>query len=383
MRKSLPVIGVALLVSLALTAPAGASPDVEVTKATGEKITGQYIVTLTADASINATAASVAAERLHTYRAALRGFAAKLNSAQLDRLRRDPNVVRIEEDGVAHTEATQYNPPWGLDRIDQTNLPLSTTYTYNTTAPAVSAYIIDTGIAATHPQFGGRAANVYDALGGNGADCNGHGTHVAGTVGSASYGVAKSVRLRGVRVLNCSGSGSWSGVIAGLDWVTANHVKPAVANLSIGGGYNATVNSATARMISAGVFTAVAAGGSNADACNYSPASVPGAITTMASDRADTPGDVQQLGPVHRPVRARCVDPVDLVERRHQHPQRHLHGSRPCDRSGRAVQGNVRGRGQFHGACLDRQQRDRRGDQGKPTQHSEPAAQQAGTVTDT
>jgi len=297
MRKSLPVIGVALLVSLALTAPAGASPDVEVTKATGEKITGQYIVTLTADASINATAASVAAERLHTYRAALRGFAAKLNPAQLDRLRRDPNVVRIEEDGVAHTEATQYNPPWGLDRIDQTNLPLSTTYTYNTTAPAVSAYIIDTGIAATHPQFGGRAANVYDALGGNGADCNGHGTHVAGTVGSASYGVAKSVRLRGVRVLNCSGSGSWSGVIAGLDWVTANHVKPAVANLSIGGGYNATVNSATARMISAGVFTAVAAGGSNADACNYSPASVPGAITTMASDRADNRATFSNWGP--------------------------------------------------------------------------------------
>jgi subtilisin family serine protease len=297
MRKNLVVIGVALSASLALTVPAGASPGMEVTKATGEKITGQYIVTLADDASIDATAASVAAERLHTYRAALRGFAAKLNSAQLDRLRRNPNVVRIEEDGLAHVEATQYNPPWGLDRIDQTNLPLSTSYTYNTTAPGVSAYIIDTGIYATHTQFGGRAVNVYDALGGNGTDCNGHGTHLAGTVGSVSYGVAKSVRLRGVRVLNCSGSGSWSGVIAGIDWVTANHVKPAVANLSIGGGYNASVNSATARMISAGVFTAVAAGGSNTDACNYSPASVPGAITTMASDRADNRATFGNWGP--------------------------------------------------------------------------------------
>jgi subtilisin family serine protease len=205
-------------------------------------------------------------------------------------------VVRIEEDGVARIDTTQSNATWGIDRIDQRALPLSTTYNYNATGPAVHAYIIDTGIYATHTQFGGRANNVYDALGGNGTDCNGHGTHVAGTVGSATYGVAKAVRLHGVRVLNCSGSGTWSQVISGMNWVATNHVKPAVSNMSLGGGLNSSVNSAATAMSNAGVFPAIAAGNSNANACSYSPASASNVTTVAASDRTDLRASFSNYG---------------------------------------------------------------------------------------
>src|SRR5207249_4226090 len=185
----------------------------------------------------------------------------------------NPNVAYIEPDQVATIDTTQTGATWGLDRIDQRNLPLSGTYTYNHTASNVYAYIIDTGIQTSHSDFGGRAAVAYDALGGNGQDCNGHGTHVAGTVGGARYGVAKAVRLRAVRVLNCSGSGSYSQVISGVNWVASHHSSPAVANMSLGGSFSSSLNRAVSSMISSGVFTAVAAGNSNANACNYSPSS--------------------------------------------------------------------------------------------------------------
>jgi subtilisin family serine protease len=298
MRRTLLAVAAALSASAALTLPAHAGPSsyVPVTETVGEKVAGQYIVTLDQDATVAAAVDRIAAKPLYTYRAALHGFAAKLSPAQVSALQRNPNVLRIEEDGVARAATTQSNATWGIDRIDQRALPLSTTYNYTRTGSTVNAYIIDTGIYTAHTQFGGRASVAYDALGGNGQDCHGHGTHVAGTVGSTTYGVAKQARLRAVRVLNCSGSGTWAQVISGMDWVTANHVKPAVANMSLGGGLNSSVNSAATRMANAGVFTAVAAGNSNISACNYSPASASNVTTVAASDRTDLRASFSNYG---------------------------------------------------------------------------------------
>jgi subtilisin family serine protease len=173
---------------------------------------------------------------------------------------------------------------------------LSGTYTYNTTASNVYAYIIDTGIQTSHSDFGGRAAVSYDALGGNGQDCNGHGTHVSGTVGGARYGVAKGVRLRAVRVLDCNGSGSTSGVIAGMNWVQTNHASPAVANMSLGGGFSSAMNTAATNLSNSGVFLAVAAGNSNANACNSSPSSAAAALTVAASDSTDHKASFSNYG---------------------------------------------------------------------------------------
>jgi len=152
----------------------------------------------------------------HVYQNAINGFAVEMSAEDAEALSQDFRVKYVEEDGVVTADVTQSNPPWGLDRIDQRNRPLSATYTYNWTGSGVRAYVIDTGILTSHTQFGGRASNVFDAFGGNGADCNGHGTHVAGTIGGSTYGVAKSSLPRGVRVVNCSGSGSNSGVFAGV-----------------------------------------------------------------------------------------------------------------------------------------------------------------------
>jgi subtilisin family serine protease len=251
--------------------------------AAGERgIEGQYIVVVRQGADPRSVAGVAGVSPRYVYTAAINGFAAALNAGQLNALQHNPNVETIEQDQVAEASATQSSATWGIDRIDQRNRPLSGTYTYTTTASSVYAYIIDTGIYASHSNFGGRASNVYDAFGGSGNDCNGHGTHVAGTVGSATYGVAKGVRLRGVRVLDCNGSGSFSGIIAGIDWVRVNRVNPAVANLSLGGGYSSTLNNAVTNLANSGVFVAVAAGNENQDACNVSPASA-SAVTTVAS----------------------------------------------------------------------------------------------------
>jgi subtilisin family serine protease len=226
----------------------------------------------------------------------LNGFAAQLNRGQLTALQHNPQVDYVEQDMEVMAETTQTSPTWGLDRIDERSLPLSGSYTYNQTGSGVRVYIIDSGIQTSHPDFGGRASAVYDAFGGNGQDCNGHGTHVAGTVGGARYGVAKGVYLRAVRVLDCGGTGSWSGIIAGINWVASNHIKPAVANMSLGGGYNASVNTAVTNLINKGVFTAVAAGNSNQNACNFSPASAPGTLTLAASDRTDVKASFSNYG---------------------------------------------------------------------------------------
>jgi subtilisin family serine protease len=258
-------------------------------------IADRFIVTLRdgVDASTVAAEHGVAPDYVYTH--VLNGFAGSMSAAAQAGLMRDARVLRLEPDGIATTSATQSNATWGIDRIDQRSLPLSGTYTYSNTGSGVNAYIIDTGILLSHNDFGGRAVSGYTSItDGNGTnDCNGHGTHVAGTVGGTTWGVAKAVKLVAVRVLNCSGSGTWSGVIAGMDWVTAKHVKPAVANMSLGGGANSSVDDAVRRMVAAGVATAVAAGNGNQggreqDACKYSPARVAEAMTVGATTKTDS-----------------------------------------------------------------------------------------------
>ncbi|HEX2051205.1 MAG TPA: S8 family peptidase [Actinomycetota bacterium] len=261
---------------------------------------GSYIVVLKDSVDRPGAVASQHAKGLgadvsFVYRHALNGYAAKLPAAAVNALQNDPRVAWVERDGTAYATATQTNPPWGLDRIDQRSRPLSGTFTYTRTGSGVKAYIIDTGIRMTHAQFGGRAINGYDAIdGGAASDCNGHGTHVAGTVGGSTYGVAKGVTLVAVRVLDCNGSGSWSSVIAGVDWVTGNHLagQPAVANMSLGGGASSSVDTAVNNSINDGVSYAVAAGngdifGNQANACNYSPARVAAAMTISATNSSD------------------------------------------------------------------------------------------------
>lgn len=257
-----------------------------------------YIVVLNEGANPRSVAAIAGVDPAFVYTAALTGFAATLNQGQLTALQHNPNVAYIEEDGVATASATQSNATWGIDRVDQRDLPLSTTYSYNNTGTGVNAYIIDTGIRTSHSEFGTRASAVFDAFtdGQNGQDCNGHGTHVAGTVGGNTYGIAKSVKLYAVRVLDCGGSGSWSGVIAGMDWVAANHAKPAVANMSLGGSKSTSINDAVKRMTDAGVSVVVAAGNERTDACRKSPASAPSAITVGATDKTDTRASYSNYG---------------------------------------------------------------------------------------
>jgi subtilisin family serine protease len=273
-------------------------------------IPNQYIVVLNEDAA-GAAAAQVSSRILqdvglagrvprHVYDRAIRGFAIALSEAEAVALSGDPRVAFVEEDSIMEAVVTQSNPPWGLDRIDQRNRPLSGTYSYTSTGAGVNAYIIDTGIRRSHTQFGGRAFTGFDAVtsGGSANDCNGHGTHVAGTVGGSTYGVAKSVRLYAVRVLSCSGSGSTSGVIAGVNWVTSNHVKPAVANMSLGGGISTALDTAVRNSIAAGVTYAIAAGNSNTNASNSSPARVGEAITVGSSTSTDARSSFSNYGSV-------------------------------------------------------------------------------------
>src|SRR5215210_4705644 len=199
----------------------------------------------------------------YIYESAIKGFSVTLPAQAAKALAGHAEVQYVEEDGVVTADTTQSGATWGLDRIDQRSLPLSGTFTYTYTGTGVRAYVIDTGIRTSHTQFGGRASAVYDAFGSNGQDCNGHGTHVAGTIGGSTYGVAKNAYLRAVRVLDCNGSGSTSGVIAGVNWVTQNHIKPAAANMSLGGGLSSSLDTAVQNSINAGVTYAVAAGNSN------------------------------------------------------------------------------------------------------------------------
>jgi aqualysin 1 len=262
-------------------------------------VSGQYIVVLEPGTRAAPVAAAherwAGAQVFAVYEAALHGYAARLSMSELALVRSDPRVAYVEPDQTVSVATTQTNAPWGLDRIDQRSRPLSTTFTYSRTGAGVKAYVIDTGIRFSHTQFGGRAISGYDAVdGGTADDCDGHGTHVAGTVGGSTYGVAKRVTLVAVRVLNCRGSGTTSGVIAGVNWVTSNHLagKPAVANMSLGGGASSALDTAVRNSIADGVSYAIAAGNGNAlgiaqNACNYSPARVSEAMTISATDSSD------------------------------------------------------------------------------------------------
>jgi subtilisin family serine protease len=219
--------------------------------------------------------------------------------AAVDALRRHPLVDYIEQDATVTLNSTQTNATWGIDRIDQRDRPLNGTYTYGLTGSGVRAYIIDTGILGSHQDFGGRVQETgFTAIndGQGSTDCNGHGTHVAGTVGGTVYGVAKNVELVAVRVLSCSGSGSTSGVIAGVDWVAGQSYRPAVANMSLGGGASSTLDTAVRKAHNAGVTMVVAAGNSNANACNYSPAREPTAITVGATTSSDARASYSNFG---------------------------------------------------------------------------------------
>ena len=236
---------------------------------------------------------------LRTFQSAIQGFTVSMSDAQARALARDPRVAAVEQDGYVHALDTETSPPsWGLDRIDQHALPLDQSYSYSYGGTPVHAYIIDTGIRTTHTDFGGRASVGVDEIGDgqNGQDCAGHGTHVAGTVGGATFGVAKNVQLVAVRVLDCSGSGTYSQVIAGIDWVTANAIKPAVANMSLGGTKSTALNNAVANSVNSGVTYSVAAGNSNANACNYSPASTATAITVGATTISDARASFSNFG---------------------------------------------------------------------------------------
>jgi subtilisin family serine protease len=235
---------------------------------------------------------------IQTYGQSIKGFSTSMTATNIRVLANDPRVAYIEADRVIRINATQSPATWGLDRLDQHTLPLSGSYSYDTTASNVNAYVIDTGIRFTHSEFGGRAISGFTAVNdGNGAfDCNGHGTHVAGTIGGATYGVAKQVTLYAVRVMDCSGSGLLSNVIAGIDWVTSNHIAPAVANMSLGGGFSRSLNDAVTRSIASGVTYVVAAGNNNTNACNESPPSVSQAITVGASTQTDARASFSNIG---------------------------------------------------------------------------------------
>lgn len=235
------------------------------------------------------------------YQHAIKGFAATMSPAAVEAVRNNPNVAYVEQDQIAHAVATQANPTWGLDRIDQRNLPLSNSYTYDQTGAGLDAYILDTGIRFTHAEFGGRAVTGFDAItiGGTAADGNGHGTHVAGTVGGATYGVAKAIRLIAVRVLNNSGSGTFAQVISGVDWVTGDHTTtPAVANMSLTGSVSTALDDAVRASIADGVTYCVAAGNNASNASNFSPAGVPEAITVGATSISDGWASFSNFGSV-------------------------------------------------------------------------------------
>jgi len=267
------------------------------------KIRDEYIVVFDETvANVHGRAAQLAtiagAKVKYEYSTAVRGFSAHMSAQAAAALEDHPGVAFVEQDQEISAADTQIGATWGLDRIDQSSLPLDNSYSYSATGSGVHVYIIDTGIRTTHSQFGGRASGDYSAIAdGYGATgCHWHGTHVAGTVGGATVGVAKSVRLHSVRVLDCNGSGTTAGVIAGIDWVASNRTLPAVANMSVSGGFSQALNDAVQRATDAGVVFAVAAGNSAADACNYSPASAPNAITVGATTNTDAMASYSDWG---------------------------------------------------------------------------------------
>ena len=304
----------ALLVCLAVAASSAAGELRAAQDSTADSTAGSYIVVFKANAVRAATEARsqrplIAAavgdlaqahggNVTHVYQHALKGFAVQLSADEAAALADDPRVAYVEPDRLVYAVATQSPATWGLDRIDQRDLPLNNSYTYNQTGRACTPTSSTRACARTHQEFTGRMGNGADFIGdGNGTnDCNGHGTHVAGTTGGTTYGVAKGVTIHPVRVLGCTGSGPTSGVIAGVDWVTANSPSPAVANMSLGGGVSTALDNAVTNSVNSGVSYAVAAGNSNANACNSSPARAAAANTVGATTSSDARSSFSNFG---------------------------------------------------------------------------------------
>lgn len=282
LRKLLAKIGVASLLGTVATglvaAPANAAPERD------------YIVVLDQNARAASVARQFGSAVDHVYASALRGFSVRLTDKQVAALAGESTVDAVVPDIPVRAFGEQVNPPsWGLDRIDQRDLPLDLRYRYPNEAPSVHAYVLDTGVRRTHTDFAGRVLPGPDFIDGDmdPADGNGHGTFIAGIIGGTKYGVAKKIKIVPVKVLDDTGAGSMADVIAGIDWVTANAIKPAVANMSLGGSPNVALDTAVRNSIASGVSYAVAAGGSATDASNFSPARVVEALTIGASDRTD------------------------------------------------------------------------------------------------
>lgn len=312
---SFTLTGAALLAASSLTFAKFSDRPTEAEFREAERpVYGEYIVVLKDSAAslsyersgapstasvANTMARSYDLDVSYTYSHVLRGFVARADEKALVELLMDSRVAYVEENGVVSiSQTTQNNATWGLDRVDQRDRPLNGTYVYDTNASNVYTYVIDTGVRPTHNDFGGRVISGYTAIsdGRGSSDCNGHGTHVAGTVAGATWGVAKSAVIVPIRVLGCNGSGTNAGVIAGMDWVTANHVKPAVANMSLGGGASTTTDSAVTRMRNAGVTVVVAAGNENQNACNVSPARSSSAITVGSTTSSDARSSFSNWG---------------------------------------------------------------------------------------
>jgi subtilisin family serine protease len=300
------------VLSVAVAAAVFATPAFSAELRTSKRpIQGQYIVVL------KDSAASLSGERsraarvpdvaqriatdhnarlLRSYQRVLRGFVVRADDAARAKLLADPRVAYVEEDGIALPNPTQGSATWGIDRIDQRYRPLNGSYTYDHTGAGVHAYIIDTGLNVAHSEFAGRVGNGADFIGGGVNDCNGHGTHVAGTIAGTTWGVAKSAIVHPVRVFGCSGGSAWSTIIAGVDWVALNRQLPAVANMSLGGGGNTSVDAAVDNLINSGVTVVVAAGNDNGDACTKSPARVRRAITVGSTDSNDNRSSFSNYG---------------------------------------------------------------------------------------
>jgi subtilisin family serine protease len=320
-RQVTTLLAIVVLCAAAVASPVAASPAPKTSKETAAAgtlgagnaclraaegrstgATADYIIRFRPGASAATETAAVRDLRAvvsREFSRVIRGLAVSLNADQRSCLSERPGVEAIDPDVAMFASDIQSKAPWGLDRIDQRTLPLSGTFTWSAGASTVRAYVVDTGILASHTDFGGRVVSGFTSIndGRGSSDCNGHGTHVAGSIGGSVHGVVKSVSLVPVRVLDCNGSGTSSGVIAGLDWIAANGVKPAVVNMSLGGAASSSLDTAVNNLVSRGFSVVVAAGNSSADACNYSPARVSAAVTVGSSDSSDRVSSFSNTGP--------------------------------------------------------------------------------------